>query len=588
MRAYQRTYRNAETGKRQKIGNYYVDFYDAKHGLVRTCPGYADKAATEALGRTLEKLAARAVERAELDDDLRQWLDSQPTKMHKRLYKWALIDSHRAAARKALSEHLADYTAALKGRGVSSFQAEQSTKRTQRLFELADCHYWSDITPGRIEKALGALVVNNRPAKTQTKNHYLTCIKAFCNWMVQDQRAMRSPIEHLRRQPVTDNRERRAVRVEEMLALIAAAEAGDDWEWGGGKRATNHPKRISGPERALLYRLAVETGLRRNELASLTRASFKLDESNPSVRVESGRAKNRKVAVQPLRPATAKLLEQHLQTKMPTAPAFTVPQDTARMIRADMAAARQAWLQEASDPEERLKREQADLLLPEDHAGKVVDFHALRHTTGSWLAESGAHPKVVQQILRHSTITLTMDRYSHLFEGAESEAVNKLPGLGGPEPEAQPATGTTGDSDFPPNCAQPGDFDRHIARHNVKMAGSEADGGERGHCVAGNVTPTMAALTNVETSRWGGRAADCTGLENRRGARPLRGFESHPHRFPRRHACPSSPRAAHRAAPRAWRCDRRPALRRASQATQVATNRATDCRNAYQLTRVRA
>lgn len=29
----------------------------------------------------------------------------------------------------------------------------------------------------------------------------------------------------------------------------------------------------------------------------------------------------------------------------------------------------------------------------EDASGRVIDFHALRHTTGSLLAASGVHPK---------------------------------------------------------------------------------------------------------------------------------------------------------------------------------------------------
>lgn len=53
----------------------------------------------------------------------------------------------------------------------------------------------------------------------------------------------------------------------------------------------------------------------------------------------------------------------------------------------------------------------------------IADFHGLRHTCGAWLAQAGAHPKVVQTIMRHSSITLTMDRYGHLFPGEASEAV---------------------------------------------------------------------------------------------------------------------------------------------------------------------
>jgi hypothetical protein len=42
---------------------------------------------------------------------------------------------------------------------------------------------------------------------------------------------------------------------------------------------------------------------------------------------------------------------------------------------------------------------------------------------------TGAHPKVFQTVMRHSTITLTMDTYGHLFPGQEAEAVSRLRGL---------------------------------------------------------------------------------------------------------------------------------------------------------------
>lgn len=38
----------------------------------------------------------------------------------------------------------------------------------------------------------------------------------------------------------------------------------------------------------------------------------------------------------------------------------------------------------------------------------------------------GVHPKTIQTVMRHKTITLTMDTYSHLFPEAEPEAINQL------------------------------------------------------------------------------------------------------------------------------------------------------------------
>jgi integrase len=55
-----------------------------------------------------------------------------------------------------------------------------------------------------------------------------------------------------------------------------------------------------------------------------------------------------------------------------------------------------------------------------------VRVHDLRHTTASVLLELGVHPKIVQDLLGHSTIAVTMDTYSHVAPGLHLEAVQKL------------------------------------------------------------------------------------------------------------------------------------------------------------------
>jgi len=42
-------------------------------------------------------------------------------------------------------------------------------------------------------------------------------------------------------------------------------------------------------------------------------------------------------------------------------------------------------------------------------------IHDLRHTCASLLIAHGAHPKAAQVHLGHSSISVTMDRYGHLF-----------------------------------------------------------------------------------------------------------------------------------------------------------------------------
>ena len=55
-----------------------------------------------------------------------------------------------------------------------------------------------------------------------------------------------------------------------------------------------------------------------------------------------------------------------------------------------------------------------------------VSFHKLRHGYATHLLAQNVHPKVVQELLGHSTIAITMDLYSHVVPGMQEEAVAKL------------------------------------------------------------------------------------------------------------------------------------------------------------------
>lgn len=55
-----------------------------------------------------------------------------------------------------------------------------------------------------------------------------------------------------------------------------------------------------------------------------------------------------------------------------------------------------------------------------------ITFHDLRHTHASMLLKQGVHPKVVSERLGHSTITITLDTYSHLLPNMQADAVRQL------------------------------------------------------------------------------------------------------------------------------------------------------------------
>jgi site-specific recombinase XerD len=49
-------------------------------------------------------------------------------------------------------------------------------------------------------------------------------------------------------------------------------------------------------------------------------------------------------------------------------------------------------------------------------------LHEARHTFASTLIAAGANIKVVQKVMGHATITMTLDKYAHLMPGGLDEA----------------------------------------------------------------------------------------------------------------------------------------------------------------------
>jgi integrase len=53
-------------------------------------------------------------------------------------------------------------------------------------------------------------------------------------------------------------------------------------------------------------------------------------------------------------------------------------------------------------------------------------FHDLRHTCASLRLKQGDHPKVVQELVGHATIAVTLDLYSRVMPGLQAESAIKM------------------------------------------------------------------------------------------------------------------------------------------------------------------
>ncbi len=55
-----------------------------------------------------------------------------------------------------------------------------------------------------------------------------------------------------------------------------------------------------------------------------------------------------------------------------------------------------------------------------------IRLHDLRHTSASLMLSAGVHPKVVSERIGHSSVSITLDLYSHVTAGLQAEAAEKL------------------------------------------------------------------------------------------------------------------------------------------------------------------
>jgi integrase len=55
-----------------------------------------------------------------------------------------------------------------------------------------------------------------------------------------------------------------------------------------------------------------------------------------------------------------------------------------------------------------------------------VRLHDLRHSHASQLLKQGIHPKIVQERLGHSSISVTLETYSHVAPGLQRAAAERF------------------------------------------------------------------------------------------------------------------------------------------------------------------
>ena len=331
-------------------------------------------------------------------------------------------------ARRQLSDHFEEWMNSLSAKDRDSDYLADVRSRWLKITEHCDWRILSDITAESFERFITSLKSTKKSKKStlhrsqRTVGQYVQTAKGFAAYCVSTGRLSSNPLATIRKpNPDADRRHvRRMLLPSEWTRLAATVEqSGPILE-------------VPSAERRILYEVAIQTGLRSAELRSLIVANCDLAaRPHPFVTIGAKSTKNKNAAKQYITIDLAERWTKHLAEhhRTGTNPAFHLCSEfyMAKMIRRDCTAAREAWIAEDKDSEpETKKRTKSDFLAIVNHSGETLDFHSLRHTCGAWLAIQNVHPKTIQAIMRHSTITLTLDTYGHLMPGAEAGAIDKL------------------------------------------------------------------------------------------------------------------------------------------------------------------
>jgi integrase len=338
-----------------------------------------------------------------------------------------------------IAEHVAGYITSLEASGASPKHVGETRRVLKSV--LDGCGFG---TLAAIERAAVENWLNQRRrngASARTRNIDLTHLIAFANWCVTNGRLTGNPFRGITKSNEAETRRRRRAMTEaELIRLLDVARNRPLTEAltvRRGKRAVELYANVRdevrerldrlGRERALIYKALVLTGLRKNELATLTAGQLRLDGPMPHVELNAADEKNREGNGVVIRPDLANDLRLWLADKL------TDLQTEARRRGEPIPARLPSDSALFEVPDKLIKIFDRDLkaagIAKRDERGRTLDVHALRTTFGTLLSKGGVSLRTAQAAMRHSDPSLTANVYTDPKLLDVSGALDALPSL---------------------------------------------------------------------------------------------------------------------------------------------------------------
>ena len=288
----------------------------------------------------------------------------------------------REAAKRPMSDHLADYLAHLKTHRRNRQYCSDVKGRVSRLIKACGWKRVKDVTPESFEHWRA----RQSSISVKTMNDYLAAIRGLLQWMVDGDRITVNPMKV---KPI-DGRgrqtfERRAIPAAEFQRLLDVA----------GKRR-------------VVYLAAVLTSYRRSTLYALRWGDVDLDADRPSVAAGAWMNKNKTPHCLPLREdLAAELRAIKPEDAQPSDRVFAdrLPRVGIDFLRKDLKRAGIAF---------------------DNGCGQVFDFHALRHLACTWAGATGYAGEVLRQFTSHKSES-QLRRYVHAGHMPVREVIERMP-----------------------------------------------------------------------------------------------------------------------------------------------------------------
>ena len=342
-----RLYKPTKKGRPStKDDPWWIELRDL-HRRVRRFAAFADKEESRTFGKNIEKLISCKASGNPPGPESSAWVKDQPARLRDRFAALGLISTRQASAAKSLEDLLAEFEPTLlQGRG-SRKQAALVMSRLRRIVAGCNAKRWEDLS----RKAVAAFIEQQHQSgelSKRTCNFYIKHVRRFGRWLRRELALEASPFEDLQCKRFNKREdqvhERRALTAKQAKTLLQVAK--------------NGPAILgmTGYQRYLAYKLAIETGLRRRELRALTPECFEF--TARTVTVLGDRTKNKADAVLPLRAGTAAELREYCRHFTERATLFPIHDKSSKVMEADWSG-RRARLRGPRGPLRRFSRASA-------------------------------------------------------------------------------------------------------------------------------------------------------------------------------------------------------------------------------------